>query len=808
MRGTALPKGTILDKLKPLAVDQLAHLCDGSTLGFADTSEVELLDDPIGQERALEAIEFGTSVEHHGYNLYLAGSTGLGKHWILGHRLEARASDEPAPTDWCYVADFDTPDRPNALELPAGRGSALRGDMQQLVEDLLSAIPAAFQSDEYRRRAQEIQDDFKAREEAAAEAMSKKAAERDIALLNTPTGYTLAPLKDGKMLGPQEFRKLPEEERKAFEAGMEALKEDLREMLGKVPLWQRELRQRFQALDREVTRLTVDQLIAGLTGRYADLPEVVAYLESVRDDVVANGPAFRPQNDGETLSADDPRFTRYRVNLLVNNADCNGAPVETEHNPTYQNLVGRIEHVARMGTLMTDFTLIKPGALHRANGGYLVLDVLKLLAHPFSWDALKRCLNSNEIRIEPLERMLGFAGTVSLEPEPIPLQVKIALVGDRMIYYLLRAYDPEFGLLFKVLADFNEDMSRSQERDLLYARLVATLQRQQELRPLERDAVCRVVNWAARRVGDGEKLTLHIGSVLDLLQEADHFAGKEARAVAAEHVQAALDAKRRRADQLHLRLHEAIERGTVLIDTDGRQLAQVNGLAVLQVGDYAFGSPVRISATARLGSGDVVDIEREVNLGGDIHAKGVMILANYLASRYARYQPLSLTASLTFEQSYGEVEGDSASVAELCALLSAIGDLSLDQGIAVTGSVNQHGQIQAVGGVNEKIEGFFEVCDRRGLTGAQGVIIPAANVKDLMLRREVREAAAAGRFFVAAAEHVDQVMAALTGMPSGHPDAKGLYPDGTVNGAVQTRLLQWTTLRQELAGVGQSNVPG
>ncbi|MEJ2575611.1 MAG: AAA family ATPase, partial [Gammaproteobacteria bacterium] len=679
------------DGLTPLDAAQLAHLCDCEALAFADTSEVGALADPIGQRRALEAIEFGTTVERAGYNLYLMGSTGLGKHWILDRRIRARARQQARPDDWCYVANFDHHDRPNALALPAGRGAELRHDMQQLVEDLLSAVPAAFQSDEYRRRAQELQDEFKRREEQTVEAMSGKASELGIALVNTPTGYSLAPLKDGKMLSPEQFQELPEDERQRLQAGMEELKEELRAMLGKVPLWQRELRQRFQALDHEVIGLTADQLIGELTKRYAELPEVAAYLDAVRDDVVANGPAFRPQGDGETLSADDPRFTRYRVNLLVKTAATEGAPVVSEGNPTYQNLVGRIEHVARMGTLTTDFTLIKPGALHRANGGYLVLDALKVLSHPFAWDALKRALTTAEVRIEPLERMVGFAGTVSLEPEPIPLRLKVALVGDRMLYHLLKAYDPEFGHLFKVAVDFSEDMPRSAERDQLYAQLAATLQRQQGLRPLERDAVCRVVNWAARRVGDGEKLTLHIGRLLDLLQEADHFAGPGAARIEAVHVQRALDAQEQRVNQFHERLHEAIDRGTVMIDTAGRQLAQVNGLAVMQIGDYSFGSPVRISATARLGSGEVVDIERETNLGGDIHSKGVLILSSYLANRYARHQPLSLTASLVFEQSYGGVEGDSASMAELCALLSAIGDVSLDQAVAVTGSVNQHG---------------------------------------------------------------------------------------------------------------------
>ena len=788
-------------RLEPLAPGELTHPCDSASLTFADTSELEPLPEGVGQGRALEAIAFGTGMVHAGYNLYVMGSTGLGKHWTLERVLQEQAEQRPQPPDRCYVAAFAAPDRPDALALPAGRGGQLRHDMGQLVEDLLNAIPAAFQSDEYRRRAQEIQDDFKRREEQTAEALAQQATERSIALLHTPTGYSLAPLHDGKMLSPPEFAALPDEEKQRLETAMAEMKDELRGALGHIPLWQREMRQRFQALDRDITRLTVDQLMRGLQDAYRDLPEVVAYLAAVRDDVVDNGVLFRPQGDGEVPAADDPRFTRYRVNLLVDNATRSGAPIVVESNPNYQNLVGRIEHVARMGTLVTDFTLIKPGALHRANGGFLILDAMKILTQPYAWDALKRALNSGEVKIEPLERMVGFAGTVSLEPEPIPLDLKVALVGDRLLYYLLQEYDPEFGPLFKVAVDFEEDWARSGEHDQLYARLVATLQQREGLRPLQRAATCAVIDWAARRADDSERLSLHVGSLLDLLREADHCAG-EAPQIGAVDVQAAIAAQQRRVGQYRERLQDAILRDTLMIDTEGRQLAQVNGLAVLQVGDHAFGSPIRISATARIGSGEVVDIERETNLGGDIHTKGVLILGAYLASRYARHQPLSVSATLVFEQSYGMVEGDSASVAELCALLSAVGDLSIDQSLAVTGSVNQHGQIQAIGGVNEKIEGFFDICSRRGLTGGQGVVIPRANVKNLMLREDVRTAAAAGQFRIYAANHVDEVMALLTGLPAGHPDAGGHYPDATVNGHVQGRLLAWTAARQRFAGVG------
>jgi lon-related putative ATP-dependent protease len=790
--------------LTPLAAEALIHSCDSTALAFDDTAELQRRDTPLGQDRVLEAVEFATGISRSGYNLYVMGSAGVGKHRLLGSLLKARAAARPAPSDWCYVADFASPDRPNALELPAGRGAELRQDMRQLVEELLTALPAAFQSDEYRRRAQEIHDDFKRREDEAAAEMGRHAAERGIALMHTPTGYSLAPLKDGKVLNATEFEALDDEEQHRLQQAMSEVQDELRSVLGRVPLWQRESRQRLRDLNADITSLAVSQLMMELANRYSDLPEVQAYLKAVQADVVENGELFRSLSEDESPDADDPRFLRYQVNLLVSRGDGDGAPVVFVDNPTYQNLVGRIEHIAHMGTLTTNFTLIKPGELHRANGGYLIVDADKLLMQPFAWNAIKRALDGEEIRIESIERLVGVMSTATLEPEPIPLQVKVALVGDRQLYYLLKAYDADFGPLFKVVADFSEDMPRNDGQEMAYAHLVATLQQSDGLRPVSRDGVARVIDWAARRARDGDKLSLHLGSLSELMQEADHFAAlADSARIEAAQVQAAIDAQVRRSDQIRSRLHEAILDDTLLIDTEGRQLGQVNGLVLILAGDYAFGSPSRISATARMGSGTLIDIETEAKLSGAIHSKGVMILSAYLANRYARHQPLSLSASLVFEQSYGEVEGDSASLGELCALLSAIGDLSIDQSLALTGSVNQHGQVQAIGGVNEKIEGFFDICNARGLTGHQGVIIPAANVGDLMLREDVRTAAAQGRFAIYAATHVDQVIALLTGMPAGSPDANGLYPADSCNGRIQLRLFEWTAVRQQFGAAGE-----
>jgi len=628
-----------------------------------------------------------------------------------------------------------------------------------------------------------------------------------VAILSTPSGYTLAPMKKGKTLGPDQFEQLPEEEQQRIEQVIEDLKQKMKETVRQVPVWQRESRERFKELNREVTERTVDAFIRDLKQRYEDLPRVQAYLEAVKQDVVENVDVFRQQAEQQQQQSSvqqTPRrsqeFNRYLVNVLVDNDDQSGAPVLYEDNPVYQNLIGRIEHRAQMGALTTDFTLIKPGAVHRANGGYLILDVRQLLTRPFAWEGIKRVLSAREIRIQGPEQWYGLAGTVSLEPEPIPLDIKVLLTGDRILYYLLQQYDPEFNLLFKATADFAEDIDRSGENTDLYARMIASLQSQEGLRPFDRTGVARVIEHCARRADDAEKLSVHMGTLADLLRESDYWAGTDgSQVIGAEDVQRAIDAQVYRVDQLRERVHEAILRDTLMIATDGSEVAQVNGLSVVQLGDFIFGRPNRISATARLGEGKVIDIEREAELGGKIHSKGVMILSSYLAHRYEPERPLSLAASLVFEQSYAMVEGDSASAAELCALVSALSGVALKQAMAITGSVNQHGQIQPIGGVNEKVEGFFDVCRQRELTGGQGVIIPKANVKHLMLRRDVVEACEAQRFHVWPVDHVDQAISLLTGQAAGAPDAQGRFPQGTVNRRVRDRLLELSNLRLAFA---------
>jgi len=796
---------------KPLPAHQLRQRCDPSQFDFETTDELDDLSEIVGQERAVDAILFGIGIRREGYNLFALGPSGTGKRTTIGQFLDRQAATEPTPSDWCYVNNFEQPHKPRKLRLPPGQGVALRKDMEQLMGELRAAIPAAFEGEDYRTRRQEVEEEFKERQEKTFSAVQQQAQERSIALIRTPTGLALAPLREGEVISPDEFQKLPEEERRRFEEDISELQEQLQDVLHQVRRWEREAREKVRELDRQVAMFAVCHWIDELREKYADLPDVVDYLNAVQRDVVENVDEFRKLRGAEESSqiagmplppplAGPPLFRRYQVNVLVDHSESEGAPVIFEEYPTYNNLVGRIEHIAQMGALVTDFNLIKPGALHRTNGGYLILDAHQLLLQPYAWDGLKRALRAREVRIEPLGQALSLVSTISLEPEPIPLDVKVILVGERLLYYLLYQHDPDFSELFKVEVDFNEEMERSPENNLLYAHLIGMKARQEKLRPFDRGAVARIIERSARIAGDAEKLSAHMLSVADLLREADYWAEAAGNpVVTAADVQRAIDAQIRRADRARERVQERIQRGTILIDTTGERVGQVNGLSVIGLGNFAFGQPNRITARVRLGKGEVIDIEREVELGGPIHSKGVLILASFLGARYANERPLFLSASLVFEQSYGGIEGDSASMAELCALLSALAEVPIKQSRALTGSVNQHGEAQPIGGVNEKIEGFFDVCKVRGLTGEQGVIIPASNVQHLMLRQDVVEAAEAGLFHVYPVQTVDQALELLTGVPAGERDAEGNFPEGSVNQRVEARLVELAEKQRDFA---------
>lgn len=802
-----------MHQLQPLPARALYQACDLDQFDFHSTAELEDLGEVIGQARALEAIHFGMGIKRGGFNIFALGPAGTGKHDVVTKLLNQQASSEAPPSDWCYVNNFTVSHQPTKLCLPPGQGRRLHDDMKRLVEELQAAIPALFESDEYRAKVQELEEELKAKQEQAIEEIRETAKDKDVALIRTPNGFGFAPMRGEEVIKPKEYKELPDEVKQRYDAEIGKLQEALEHVLRQIPQWRREAREKLKELNTEVAMSVVGHLIDELREQYSAYPEVLKYLDKVQEDIIANIDDFRHSEEEEStpvLGGDHSRgLRRYEVNVLVDHSDSAGAPVVYEDNPTYQNLVGRVEHMAMMGALITDFTLIKPGALHRANNGYLVVEAYKLFQHPFSWEALKRALRSEEVRIGSLEQMLSLVSTVSLEPDPIPLKVKVVLVGDRMLYYLLYQLDPEFQELFKVAADFDDQMDRSPESQHLYARLIATLAKKEQLRAFDRSGVARVIEHSARLSENADKLSTHMRSICDLLCEADYWAGQHGRdLVTAEDVQIAINAQIRRSSRMRERLQENIQRGVLLIDSEGGAVGQVNGLSVIDLGNIAFGVPTRITARVRMGEGDVLDIEREVDLGGPIHSKGVMILAGFLGARFAKECPMALSASLVFEQSYGEVEGDSASSAELYALLSALSGVPVKQGFAVTGSINQHGQVQAIGGVNEKIEGFFDVCRERGLSGDQGVLIPHSNVGDLMLRQDVIEAVAQGRFHVHAVETVDQGIELLTGLAAGAADDEGNYPEESINGKVARQLLKFAEVRQEFGELKKEHDDG
>lgn len=791
--------------ITPLDTQQLHRACDPEQFTFRTTAELADLTDIIGQARAMDAVRFGSDIRREGYNLFVLGSSGMGKHSLVQQLLENRASREAEPADWCYLNNFAQPHKPKTLKLPCGKGEALRQHMERLVDYLRSAVPVQFESEEYRNRINAIQKEYSERQEREITELGEEAEKKEIILLRTPEGFALAPSHNREVIPPEEYNKLPQERKDKIEADIGELQTHLEKILSHLPQRRRERSECIKQLNHEMMRSAVAHMIDELRALYADLPDVLAYFDAVQQDMVMHVDDFRKPDESINISGmsvvTHQTFNNYQVNVLTCNHQKPGAPVVCEDNPTYSNLVGRVEHVSQFGALVTHFTLIKPGALHRANGGYLLLDIRKVLMQPFAWEGLKRALQARKIHIESLGQVYSLVSTVSLEPEPVPLDVKVVLFGERLSYYLLQEYDPEFKELFKVAADFEETIERTPENHFLYAQLIATLARKEGLLPYDRHAVARVIDHSARLTGDSQKLSMHMRSIADLLHEADYWArANNSDAVRASDVQQAIDAQIRRQARIRDRLYEAIQRNILMIATHGAVTGQVNGLSVIELGGFAFAQPTRITATTRFGKGDVINVEREAKLSGAIHSKGVFILSSFLAARYAKNQPLALSASLAFEQSYGMIDGDSASLAELCALLSNLADAPVNQALAVTGSINQLGQAQAIGAVNEKIEGFFDICSARGLTGDQGVLIPAANVQHLMLRRDIFDAAAAGKFHIYAVTTIDQAIALLTGLAAGEADANGEYPANSINGLVAARLAELGKISQSLQG--------
>ena len=790
-----------------LTPEQLRHRCDLSAFGLTSTADITPDYSALGQSRAVDAIQFAIGMDHQGYNLFVSGSTGVGKRELVSRIISAEAASGEAPHDCCYIHNFDRPNQPCILILPQGTGQQLHEDLRKLIEVLLVRIPAQFKSDEYRNQLQALNDEFQQREEMSFKSLGKKAHELGVTLMRTPGGYTLGPIRDGKLMTPDEFKQLPEDEREQIKKAIDTLNDELTELVHEVPKMHQEHQARIRELEQETTRGVIDPALNNLRQSYGEHTCVLNFLDTIHQDLIENVDDFFPSEEEERAPlhkrARSAKFRRYQVNMLVSNGHNGGAPVVYEDIPSYQNLIGRIEYEAHFGTLTTDFSLIQPGALHRANGGYLVVDAQKLLTFPFAWEGLKRALRNREIRLDPLEKIYGISGTRSLEPEPVPLDVRVILIGDRRLYYLLKHYDPEFTTLFKVYADFAEGFDRDRQNLENYLGLTAMLIREEGLAHFDRSALEAVIEHSSRQMDDSQKLSLNRGQLIDLLRESSFWALRQgASLVAREHVGKAIAQQRYRSSQYSELLQEQIERGTLMVTTEGKVIGQANGLSVFQLGDQRFGKPSRISATARMGSGRMLDIERETKLGGPLHSKGVMILAACIGARYARNQPLSLNASLVFEQSYGPVDGDSASAVELCVLLSAISGLPLKQSFAVTGSINQQGEIQAIGGVNEKIEGFFELCQARGLDGSHGVIIPAANEPHLILDQAVVDACREGRFAIHAVGSLDQLISLLFDREAGKADSDGRYPPSTVNGMVQLQLSDWAEQARKLSAKG------
>ena len=819
--GVETEKDRDMEKLPPLSVESLRPSARVEAFSFTSTDELEPVVNLIGQERAIRAIAFGSRIEREGFNMFLSGPQGAGRHYAVSSLLRGKAAQESPPDDWVYVNNFDEPHKPVALRMPAGTAVPFQNAMASLISDLVGVFPALFEAEEYRARRGEIEEEAARQQEAAFEDLKERATRENITILRTPMGFMLTPVRDGKVLKPEDFEKLEAEEKKTIESKIKSLQGDLERVLEQLPEIEKRRRDGLRSLLGSVAEAAVNNLMSPLLENFGEIAPVARHLERVKADLIANADAFFQSEEqaskGNTpavsvstvVAGGDARFRRYGVNVMVcsrgtdcdgHDGDASGAPLVVEDLPSLSNLVGRIEQIAHMGSLVTDFMLIKPGVLHRANGGYLVVDARRVISEPLAWDALKRCLTGGHIKITSLSERYGIASTVMLEPDPIPLRVKVALVGDRELYYLLMRHDPDFPELFKVQADFDEEISRTKENNALYARLIATTAKREKLLPLGADAVARTIDEAARMADDNEKLLLRVGMLSDLLSEANYFALEAGRGrIAAADVEEACRQRFDRTCRIRERSHEQILRNTMLIATEGSEVGQINGLSVATIGGFRFGQPARITAQVRMGTGKVVDIEREVHLGGPIHSKGVLILSSFLATHYALDVPVSLWASLVFEQSYGLLDGDSASSAELYALLSALSCAPISQSLAVTGSVNQKGEVQAIGGVNEKVEGFFDICKERGLTGKQGVLIPQSNVKNLMLRPDVVEAAENGDFRVYGVSHIHEGIALLTGLPAGKRDNNGDFPEGSVNAMVEERLRGFAYARRRFS---------
>ena len=775
-----------------LLPEQVRHSYSPESLHFTCTDELEPFQGILGQDRAMAAMRFALRMEETGYNVYASGPPGTGKTTAVKSFLEIEAATKPTPPDWCYVYDFPERQGAKILTLPCGRGNELEKDMKGLVERARNDVSAIFESDAYRKRREPIVEGLNKRKEALLAQVNEEARQHNFVVQATPMGIFLVSLIGGRPASEEEVLALPAETRETVARGQRELEGSVRDILREFRSLEKTAQEMTQKLNQQVSLYAISHLVDELKEKYHDLPDVLDYLQAVQDDMVENIEQLRPPAPSPMPVppwVGEQALRKYQVSVIVDNSNCQGAPVVLELNPTYSNLFGRLDKESQFGTLLTDFTLIRPGSLHRANGGYLVLRADDLLRSPFCWEGLRRCLRDGKIEIEDVGDRLGFPSMKMVSPEPVPLQLKVVMIGSPWLYYLLQTHEPEFHELFRVRADFDTRISNTAENIENYFCLFSSISKKNNQKHLDASASAKMLEHSSRLADHQEKLSTRFSAITELLREADYWATEDgAEIISAQHVQKAIEQKVYRSNLYQERIVEMIQQGSLVIDTESDVVGQVNGLAVLMLGEYSFGRPTRISASVAAGREGLIDIEREARLGGPIHTKGVLITSGYLADKYAHSQPLSLTARLVFEQSYEEVEGDSASSAELYCLLSRLADLPIRQGIAVTGSVDQMGRVQAIGGVNQKIEGFYEVCKTRGLTGQQGVIIPASNVQNLMLREDVVEAVRAGQFHIHAVSTIDEGIEILTGVKAGKKLKDGAFQKGAVNERVRQRL--------------------
>ena len=772
------------------------------------TDTLKPTDEIIGQDRAQKALRFGLEIQEKGFNIYVAGMPGTGRRTAVKKFLDELAKTKPKPTDWVYVNNFVNPYEPVAIRLPPGMSSLLKADMASFIAEARRALPKAFESEDYSTKRKEALGKLDTERETVVGEVNASAAKQGFTIQMGPTGLIVIPAIGGKPLTQEEFEALPGETKDDILRKREVLDPDLRAGFRRIRELDAKGMEVVNVLNNEVALYAIGHLLTGLKEKYGKIPEVLTYIDTVEKDILENlvtflGTGQQPQVDQvppqfQQWLAKDLAFRKYEVNVVVDNSLLDGAPVIFEETPNYPNLLGKAEKEVQFGVVTTDFTMIRPGSVHKANGGYLVIPVLDLFRYPLAWDGLKSALKNEKVTVEEPGEQSGFITTRGLKPRPIPLNVKVILIGTPDVNQILTGGDPDYAELFKVRADFDSVMDRTEENTKKYATFIGTLCNRFNLNHLDNTAVAKVVEYGSRLAEDKQKLSTRFSGVADLIREANFYATQEkAPYITVKHVNRASEEKVYRSNLIQQKVQEFIGRGVYLIDTEGSEVGQINGLSVMELGDFAFGRPSRVTASVAVGREGIIDIERQAQLGGPTHTKGVLILGGYLANKYAQDKPLSLTAKLVFEQSYGGVDGDSASSTELYAILSALSGLPIRQSIAVTGSVNQRGEVQAIGGVNEKLEGFFEVCRIKGLTGRQGAMIPASNVMNLMLKDEVLDAANAGKFSIYPARTIDEGIEFLTGVPAGERQPDGSYPEGTVNYLVNKRLAEMAGIFRE-----------